>query len=283
MKKASMALTLLVSAGVCLSAQAVPGKIDSVYSNLSGSSCKELEKNEQEGWATGRCEGAAGYILEWQEGDARQTLEVIDPKGKAFPLDLWSTVSSGFSSLGDKAEWRIRQEGKQTTPIALIVRYNASEDPENPDKITSYLTVSKITPDEVCVTDVVEPGSKANEQARELADVAASKPCKGDGEPADSTPSSPPRQLEGTIVSYECGDNCYLSIKDLQGEEHSGLCTAPLCDSWNEVAAMPDSFKGQRVNVTVGEGQQFDASGTVMGTMDSFDAIELLEGIEGLP
>jgi hypothetical protein len=61
----------------------------------------------------------------------------------------------------------------------LIVRFNASEDPEQPDKLTSYLAVSKITSDAVCVTAKIQPGASANENARRAADEAAAKPCLG--------------------------------------------------------------------------------------------------------
>lgn len=154
-------------------------KIDSIYTNLNGPTCKPLEENAEEGWAKGRCEGVAGYQLDWMEGDLRQSINVIAPDGTEFPLEFWSTVSSGFSSLGDKAEWRVQEEGGKTTPIALIVRFNASEDPEQPEKTTSYLVVSKITAGKVCVTNVVKPSADANQQARDLADVAADKPCIG--------------------------------------------------------------------------------------------------------
>jgi len=59
----------------------------------------------------------------------------------------------------------------------LILRYNANEDPEKPDKKTSYLVVTKITANEICVTDKVATGPKANDEARRLADEAAGKPC----------------------------------------------------------------------------------------------------------
>ena len=153
--------------------------VDSLYTSLDVRDCKTLELQEDEGGSyRGRCPGTAGYRLELIEGDLRQTLTVIDPKGRAFPLDLWSTVSGAFSLLGSKAEWRVRRSGGRTMPIALLVRYNANEDPERPEKSTSYLVVSKITPDAICVTDVVAPQPNANEQARVLADQAASRPCK---------------------------------------------------------------------------------------------------------
>jgi hypothetical protein len=88
--------------------------------------------------------------------------------------------------------------------------------------------------------------------------------------------------LQGTIASYECGDNCYLNITDDAGGEHSGLCTASLCDPWNEAAEMPADFVGKRVKVKVGTGTQVDGSGNNMGEMDSFDEITLLDDEDGM-
>jgi hypothetical protein len=181
MKRLINTLILSVAGGIAFPTQAATTHIDSVYTKLSGPTCKTLESNEAEGSAKGRCKGTAGYQLDWMEDDIRQSLNVIDPQGKEFPLELWTTVSSGFSSLGDKAEWRVQKAGKKSTPLALIVRYNVSEDPEKPEKTTSYLVVSKITPSEVCVTDVVKPTKNANQQARTLADTASTKTCKQTG------------------------------------------------------------------------------------------------------
>jgi hypothetical protein len=179
MKTLITTLTLTAALGFALPAVAAPAKVDSIYTSLKTTDCKTLEFNENEGGSyKGRCPGTAGYQLLSMEGDLRQSLTVIDPKGKEFPLDLWTNVSGGFSALGEKAEWRVKKEGSKTKPIALIVRFNVSEDPEKPEKTTSYLVVSKITPTEICVTDVVKPSSTANEQARTLADRAASKACK---------------------------------------------------------------------------------------------------------
>lgn len=176
--KLGLQVGIVLVAGLLPMAHADTAKIGSVYTALEGQSCKALDVGDASDSAAGRCQGTAGYLLDWMEGDLRQTLDVIDPKGKKFPLELWSTVSSGFSSLGSKAEWRVKGAGNKAKPMALIVRYNVSEDSERPEKTTSYLVVSKITADAVCVTDVVKPSSTANQQARDLADVAAKKPCK---------------------------------------------------------------------------------------------------------
>ncbi len=90
------------------------------------------------------------------------------------------------------------------------------------------------------------------------------------------TPKSTTKTLEGVIVSYECGDNCYLTIRDKKGVEHAGLCTASLCQAWNDVAEMPSKYYKRKVSVMVGKGTQYDGNGTAMGTMDAFDVIRLL-------
>lgn len=153
--------------------------LTSVYTSLEGFNCKILESSEEGGgWYKGSCKGLSGYNLLVMEGDLRQTITVVDPKKKQFPLELWSTVSSGFSSLGAKAEWRVKKQGNKTLPVALIVRFNVSENPEKPEKTTSYLVVSKVTGNSICVTDVVKPAANANETARKLADQAGNKACK---------------------------------------------------------------------------------------------------------
>ena len=101
---------------------------------------------------------------------------MITPKRVEHSLELWSVVSSGFSSVGPKVEWRLAK----ATPVALIIRYNTSEDAEAPNKNTSYLAVAKITATEICVTDKISPGPTANEDARRAADAASTKPCLKD-------------------------------------------------------------------------------------------------------
>lgn len=161
----------------CHTQAAIP--ITSVYTALDVANCKTLESSEEGGgWYKGRCKGISGYDLLLMEGDLRQTIIVVDPKKKEHPLELWNTVSHGFSSVGDKAEWRIQKQGSKSVPIALIVRFNVSENPERPEKNTSYLVVSKITATTSCVTDVIKPQANANELARKLADQAVKKACK---------------------------------------------------------------------------------------------------------
>ena len=150
----------------------------SVYTSLGEKQCRTVKSAEagDDGYE-GRCRGVGGYTLLLSEGDLRQNITVITPKGAKHSLDLWDVISGGFSSVGPKAEWRLTTRNGKPTPVALIVRYNANEDAEAPNKQNSYLAVSKITPTEICVTDKILPGPKANEDARRAADTAATKPC----------------------------------------------------------------------------------------------------------
>ncbi len=154
------------------------GDAKSIYTDLAAEKCKTIESNPDEGGSyIGECAGVGGYKLEVLEGDIRQSINVIYPSGKKSELEFWSKVSSGFSSVGDKAEWRVKDKNENPEPYALIVRYNASENPEKPEKNTSYLVVTKITKDAACITDIVKPSKDQNLTARKLADEAADKPC----------------------------------------------------------------------------------------------------------
>ena len=155
-------------------AMAAHSQVTSLYTDLAEKKCRTIESTSDEGGSyRGICPGVGGYKLEVTEGDLRQSLNVIAPSKKKHKLDL-SNVSGAFSSLGPRAEWRMN--GK--TPTALVVRFNANENPEEPSKVTSYLVVAKITNNQICVTDVVNPGRLQNTEARRFANNAASSPCK---------------------------------------------------------------------------------------------------------
>ena len=82
--------------------------------------------------------------------------------------------------------------------------------------------------------------------------------------------------LGGTITGYECGDNCYLTIRTDAGEDLTALCVADTCQPWNEVVALPPELIGARVETVLGESNQFDAEGNDMGPFPAFLEINLL-------
>ncbi len=84
------------------------------------------------------------------------------------------------------------------------------------------------------------------------------------------------KTLEGTIRKFECGDNCYLTIRTEKREE-TGLCEAKACVPWFEKQKMPRSFVGKKVRVTTGSGVQRDASGEVRGKMTAFKTLDFVK------
>ncbi len=150
----------------------------SVYTPLDTKHCRTIKSpNADEDDLLGRCRGVAGYALLLSEGDLRQDLIVITPRRKEHSLELWTVISGGFSTVGPRVEWRMARQNGKLAPVALIVRYNANEDAEHPNKLMSYLAVAKITAGEICVTNKISPGANANIDARSAADSAATKPC----------------------------------------------------------------------------------------------------------
>ena len=154
-------------------------KIESIYTGLSDKDCQAVKSSDDgdDGYR-GMCKGVGGYKLELLEGDLRQTINVIAPNGTKSELDLWTAVSSAFSSVGGKAEWRVTQSGKTVAPQSLIVRFNASENPDDSSKITSYLVVVKLSGNSACISEVIKPSALQNEKARQAADNSAGLPCK---------------------------------------------------------------------------------------------------------
>lgn len=169
--------TLTTSLALALAWQSAPGALQSVYTSIAARDCATVSTNEEGARSTQRCKGVGGYGLLVEDADARTSVTVVAPGGKKHDLKYWQVVTTAFSSIGGKAEWRVRRQGARDVPVALIVRLNASDNAERPDKPTSYLVVAKITPQQVCVTDRIDPAADANEQARRAADTAASRPC----------------------------------------------------------------------------------------------------------
>lgn len=161
------------SASVIPEAQAAPatagGRV-AQYTNLK--TCKTLEENPDEAWATLSCTGLGGYNLKILAGDSREDLAVLPPGGEERAIEMSTAVgNSGFNSLGDTVEWRGVNVGGKFKPDSMVVRFRVSTDPNYPEKITSYLLAVSLTKDKPCITKVILPGPGQNEQARAAADA----------------------------------------------------------------------------------------------------------------
>lgn len=146
----------------------------SVYSSLDVQTCRLVGANEESGSTLHQCRGVAGYAIQVADDDDRMSVNVVAPGGGLHRLELWSVAGSGFSTLGPRAEWRVRGEGTRARPVALIVRLGVQD--EN-NRVASNLVVSRVSPRMSCVTEVIRPVANANELARRAADRAPARPC----------------------------------------------------------------------------------------------------------
>jgi hypothetical protein len=174
-KHSLILVLILLASGVVASAQGV----QSIYTKLNGKQCKIIEEDEESaGYMLERCPGVAGYKLHVRSQDLRQGVSVIKPDGSEHELNLGYIGGGGFSFIGDKAEWRVRRERGKLVPIALILRITVSQYRGADDsKDIPYLTVTKITPQKICMLEPTPAGRNANVAARRLADDSADKPC----------------------------------------------------------------------------------------------------------
>ncbi len=173
-----MKTTAFAAICVFISSLAVSAQNKSVYTRTHTKACRTIVSDSRYTASyEGECKGIGGYKIRLLEGDIRQTLNIITPGKKKFELNFWGFFG-GFSSIGEKIEWRT----KGGVPVALIARFNVAN-AEDSRKNTSYLMVAKIGKTASCGTDVVRPQANQNETARDLADAASRKPCmKPEGE-----------------------------------------------------------------------------------------------------
>lgn len=148
------------------------GGPSSRYTSLKD--CKVEQLREDEDWSVSRCSGPGGYSLMVDYGDARDDLRLIQSGAKPVELGLLALNNGGFNSLGDAVEWRGSGAGEAFKPAALIVRNNAVENPERPERPTALLVVIDLA--QGCAVAQVRPRSGQNEAARKIAD-GPRQPC----------------------------------------------------------------------------------------------------------
>lgn len=139
------------------------GGFASVYTDLDLEKCKLVREQSEEGTsAEWQCQGFGDIPLMVEEGDGRFDVDA------GVKNDRFETVGA-FNSLGDTAEWRLR-DGQ---PIAVIFRYlDATEEAKG----RTVLAVEKIGTAALpgCrVAQVAGNVPDANQVARDLADSNA--------------------------------------------------------------------------------------------------------------
>lgn len=161
------AAALITNGNVCAQQNAT-----SIYTDISSKACAKHIDDPTTDAYTLYCPGVHGFRLQIHDDDERSSVSVVTPDRRVFHLNYWEVVTRGFSTLGDKVEWRIAKVGGRATPVGIIVRVNTLDqsDPERP-KPAPLLAVAKISRDATCVTRVVNAlAPDANIEARRFSD-----------------------------------------------------------------------------------------------------------------
>jgi hypothetical protein len=149
------------------------GEYESSYTSIKENQCHTILADEL--GSIQECKSFANINVQVIDRDLRQSI-ILLREGNCYPLNFFAKVSSRWSILGDKIEWRYRKSDK-AHPIAMIVRFKVSENLNDPDKMTSYLVVSKIGSDNICVVGKIPPQANQNQLARNMAQRAQNMDC----------------------------------------------------------------------------------------------------------
>lgn len=152
----------------------------SIFTDIGIDSCsKFIEKDDPNSVPHQICPGVSGYRLMVRHvGSGRQSIDVITPSNEAFPLNLQDFFGRNMYHLGGKIEWRVLNKDGAKKPVALIVKVLVHGDMDAPQRVTqSFFALSKIAPNEICVTHRVPAGEFSHAQLWELADKSIGMDC----------------------------------------------------------------------------------------------------------
>jgi hypothetical protein len=180
-----LALALLCAAGFTCAAQA--DTVTAKYTSTELKKCHQLLKADgkifEGAW---RCPGIDGNDVFISAADSRDLVGFGTSDARNCSS---SRTFGGFNSAGGTVEWRLRG-GK---PFAAIIRFTVSIDPNDANKLATWLVVHKLDKGGSCPVHYVA-GSfpKANEAARLAADTKAEGfDCQKDKPTFDSTIGPP--------------------------------------------------------------------------------------------
>jgi len=152
-------------------------KIDSLntssYTSIEQKDCTTLDSDNI--GSVQECESFENIGVKVLVGDTRESI-ILTRNEREYDLELLSTFKNIFSSFGSKLEWRHELTNSKNIK-GVIIPLNISDDFENLDKTTSYLVVTKITKNKICVVAKISPQKEQDEIAREILDTDEDLPC----------------------------------------------------------------------------------------------------------
>ena len=166
-------ILFFLTSGILYAEEKMTSMNTSSYTSIEEKDCIALDSDDM--GSIEECESFSGIGVKVIEGDIRQSI-ILTRNKKEYALDFSSMLSSAFFSLGLTIEWR-HELTKPKSIKGLIVQVEVSDDYENLDKVSSYLLVSKITKDTICIVAKISPQKEQKEIAREILDTREDLAC----------------------------------------------------------------------------------------------------------
>lgn len=140
----------------------------STYTDFKLDACQRVtpETSGEDGESSGvfECKGYGQYVVTFAEGDLRS---FVSFGTESADHCSFRQTFSGFNSVGQKIEWRL----KDGNPLATIFRWTVSYDSADSAKTKTWLVVTKLEDSNSCHMGYVEGASpNANAAAQKLAD-----------------------------------------------------------------------------------------------------------------
>jgi len=151
----------------------------SSYSSIEQKDCITLDSDNI--GSVQECESFENIGVKVVVGDSRESI-ILTRNEREYDLELLSTFKNIFSSFGSKLEWRHALTDSKDIK-GVIIPLNMSDDPENLDRTTSFLVVTKITKEKICVVAKIAPQKEQDEIAREILDTDENLSCLKPKEP----------------------------------------------------------------------------------------------------
>ena len=148
-------------------------KFTSSYTSIAEKDCLTLDSDDL--GSIQECESFYNIKVRVIEGDIRQGI-TLTYKDKEYSLNFQSNVSPFFSTLASKIEWRHEVDNIDNIK-GMIVRLDVNDKSDSFDKKTSFLIVTKITEDNICVIGRILPQNRQNEVARKMLEKSKNMPC----------------------------------------------------------------------------------------------------------
>jgi len=146
----------------------------SSYATIAAEHCTTQTRRAGDRTTIQICPRFKGIGINVVKDDVQQHI-VLTRDNQQYPLifNEKTTKNSTHTTLGPTVEWRLNRS-RTDSVVGLIMRVYIHT---GANKKRSFLVVSKVTPQTICVVGNIPPQRNQNKQARRMVDNSANMPC----------------------------------------------------------------------------------------------------------